>query len=109
MTGTAKTIYTIDPGIPFVDALARGIVARIAKEDPDDPMALARLIVLVPTRRAVRSLSEAFLRTQPVVPMLLPRMAALGDLDEDEILMSPGLTHMDDSLPPVIGGMRRQL
>ncbi len=111
-------LYSIDPHLPFVDVLARGMMARIAGEAPDDPLALARATVLLPTRRAVRSLREAFLRASGGRPLLLPRMMPLGDLDEDELLImgeaEPAPTGTaegedEDALAPVIGGVHRQL
>ncbi len=116
MSGRPARVYTIAPGIPFVDALAQGLMGRIAREHPDDPLALARATVLLPTRRAVRSLREAFLRATVGDAVLLPRMMALGDIDEDDLLLSSGgavgegyLDGADAELAPVIGGVRRQL
>ncbi|MFM2130465.1 MAG: hypothetical protein RL477_2011, partial [Pseudomonadota bacterium] len=85
MTGGAPRLYAIAPGIPFVDALAQGMMAGIAAAAPGDPFALARATVLLPTRRAVRSLREAFLRASGGTALLLPRMMPLGDLDEGEL------------------------
>ena len=55
----------------------------------DDPLLLPRMTVLLPTQRAARSLREAFLRLtangEDAVPLLLPRMRPIGDLDDDEI------------------------
>lgn len=110
MTASGLNLYTIDPHLPFVDALARGLMARIEKENPGNALALARATVLLPTRRAVRSLREAFLRASEGRPLLLPRMMPLGDLDEDELAIEGGMDGEGDAtLPPVIGGLRRQL
>jgi ATP-dependent helicase/nuclease subunit B len=116
VSGPAPKVYNIEPGTSFVDALARGLLNRITQEHPDDPLALARATVLLPTRRAVRSLREAFLRASDGRALLLPRMMPLGDIDEDDLFMSAGETDQsamlkdaDDALPPVIGGVRRQL
>ena len=116
MNGRPPRVYTIAPGIPFVDALARGLMGGITREHPDDPLAMARATVLLPTRRAVRSLREAFLRATGGNPVLLPRMMPLGDMDEDDLLISTAvgegegyLDGADADLPPVIGGVRRQL
>ena len=118
MSGPVPRIYTIDPGLPFVDTLARGLIWRVNEDHDGDPLALARVTVLLPTRRAVRSLREAFLRTSGGMPLLLPRMMPLGDLDEDELLFlgegaagDAGSIGVEggDALPPVIGGLRRQL
>ena len=61
----------------------------------DDPLLLPRMTVLLPTRRAARSLREAFLRltaegAEPA-PLLLPRLRPIGDLDDDEIGIGDGL------------------
>ncbi len=71
------------------------------------PEALAGVTVLVPTRRARRSLSEAFLRQSDGQALLLPKMIALGDLDEDEILLSEDAGSFDVS--EAVSGLRRQL
>lgn len=76
-------VYTIPCGAAFVDALAEGIVERVG----DDPLDLAAVTVLLPTRRSCRSLREAFLRRSSGRAMLLPRMSPLGDIDADALLM----------------------
>lgn len=68
----------------FVDALADGLLA----ETGGDPLALADITVLVPTRRAGRSLREAFLRRANGKPLLLPRLMPLQDIDEEEALLA---------------------
>ncbi len=110
MTTTPPKVCTIAAGQPFVDVLAAGIRARVG----DDPVELARVTVLLPTRRACRSLAEAFLRISGGKPLLLPRLTPLGDVDEEEVLIEGwhGLgTGGEDglTLPPAISGMRRQL
>ena len=45
-----------------------------------DPLAVADGLILLPTRRAARSLTEAFLRAADGRPLLLPRIVALGGL-----------------------------
>ncbi|MCH7633820.1 MAG: hypothetical protein IIA36_03885 [Proteobacteria bacterium] len=126
---SAPTVYTIPPGMPFVDALAAGVLARPEAGRPDggggdaaagvataadlpDPLALARVTILLPTRRACRSLSEAFGRLSAGRPLLLPLMMPLGDLDEDEIELSAAMEAPPGAgatLPPAIPGLRRQL
>ena len=55
---TRRAVFSIAPELPFLDALVAGLL-QLAQ---GDPLALARMTVLLPTRRAVRSLGEAFLR-----------------------------------------------
>ncbi len=79
MTVAPARVFTIPPGIAFADALARGLNDRAG----GDPLALARMTVILPTRRAARSLTEAFLRVTEGQALLLPRLLALADLDGD--------------------------
>src|SRR5271167_466184 len=78
-----------------------------------DPLQLPRITVLLPTRRAVRSLRDAFLRVAPDgkvagTPLLLPRMRPIGDLDSDELSLSGGGAE-DLVVPPPIPELRRRL
>jgi ATP-dependent helicase/nuclease subunit B len=108
----AARLFTIPPGVSFVDALAAGLLA----ETSGDPLTLARYTILLPTRRARRALDEAFLRQSDGRPLLLPRTLPLGDLDPDDALLAGGdeATAMDTvpelaDLPPAIPALRRQL
>ncbi len=104
----APTIYSIPAGVPFVDALAEGMLA----EAGGDPLRLAEMTVLLPTRRAGRALREAFLRLGDGRALLLPRMTPLGDVDADELVIAPadeGLPAGDLDAAPALPGLRRQL
>lgn len=89
-------------GVPFVDALAAGLLA----EAGDRAEALADVVVLLPTRRACRHLADAFLRQTGGRALLLPRIEPLGEIDPDELLIEGVL---DPGLPPAISPLRRQL
>lgn len=95
-------VYTIAAGVPFLDALAAGVLQRHGAA----PEALVRVTVLLPTRRACRSLAESFLRLGDGKPMLLPKMTPLGDIDEEELILG-GEAELE--IPPAIPGLRRQL
>ncbi|MCP4330416.1 MAG: double-strand break repair protein AddB [Alphaproteobacteria bacterium] len=103
----APAVYTIPPWCSFADALARGLLADTAGH----PERLADTVVLVPTRRAVRALSEAFLRQSAGRPTLLPRLSAIGDVEEDALWLEPADLHEDIALevPPAIGDLQRRL
>ncbi len=108
MARRGPAVYTIPPGIAFLDAIA----ARVLEEAEGDPMALAHTHILVPTRRAVRALGEAFLRAGEGRPMVLPRVSPLGDVEEEALALSAGETlrfagALD--LPPAIPELRRRL
>jgi ATP-dependent helicase/nuclease subunit B len=101
-------IYSIAAHRGFADALVAGLVPRYAEPD----LGLARLTLLLPSRRTVRTVTEAFVRhsgsrAQP--GMLLPRMAVVGDLDLDETL-GPLLDPLGAAdIPPAADATRRWL
>ena len=107
MSASAPTLYTVPPHVSFVDSLAGGLLAgRAVPLDPGDPLALSRLTILLPTRRACRALQLAFLRAAPGRALLLPRIRPLGDIDEDE----PSLGDEDDeALPDAVSPLERRL
>lgn len=92
-------VWSIAPDRPFVDTLAAGLIARVG----DDPLALARSTILLPTRRSARALTEAFLRVRDGRALLLPRMIALGELEADEDPADAA------ELPPALDRLERQL
>ena len=102
------SVFSISPGVSFVDALAQGLVDRYGQT----PAQLSAVQVLLPTRRACRALGEAFLRANGGEPTLLPAMTPIGDIDEDEIGFvvseEAALATVAD-LPPAITPLRRQL
>ena len=99
-----RAVFNIAPHLPFLDCLAEGIALHTG----DDPLALAGITVLLPTRRACRSLREAFLRRSGGQPLLLPRLMPLGDLDEEDALLS-GISAGVTRLPPPVPPLKRQL
>lgn len=110
----AGNLFTIPPWVPFVDALARGVIDEYGDDHPDGHLGMAALTIFLPTRRACRALAEAFLRETDGEATLLPRLRPLGDADEDEIElatldagMATGAAGVD--LPPAIPDTRRQL
>jgi len=108
LPGRAPAVFTIPSGVAFVDALAAGLLA----ESRGDPLALTEATVLLPTRRAVRALREAFLRLSGGRPTLLPRLRPLGDVDEEDLAFDPAAGAgwpAPEDLPPAIPGLRRQL
>ncbi len=104
-------LYTIAPERPFLASLAEALLAMAGGK----PLALPRVTVLLPTRRAVRGLRDAFLRVAPAgkepgAPLLLPRMRPVGDLDSDEVSLFDGIAAGDGlAVPPAIPALRRQL
>lgn len=95
-------IYTIHPALSFADALARTLLAR----HQDNPLELSRTRILLPNRRSQRTLHDAFLRASDGKPLLLPRMMAVGDVDEDSLDVSSAADDALD-LPPAISESER--
>lgn len=98
-------VGTIPSGVPFLAAFAKGILAKLGTA----PESLSRATVLLPNRRAVRALGEAFLAEAGGKPLLLPRIAAIGDVDEDELILTGEGAALDAELPPAIDGVAREL
>lgn len=83
------------PEAPFLPALARLWLA--GEGSPHDGL------IVLPSRRAAQALAGAFLEANGGQALLLPRIVALGNIDEAGLLLSTGF-----SLPPAIPGSRRQ-
>jgi len=103
-------LSTIAPGVPFTDALAAGVFD--AYGNTENPLALTDVLILLPTRRAVRSLTEAFGRaaeTRGMGAVLLPRIQPLGDVDEETLLLESFALHAEAQLSvlPPISDLRR--
>jgi ATP-dependent helicase/nuclease subunit B len=96
-------LYSIAPGASFLDRLAQGLVARFGAQS------LAGIDIALPNRRAVRGLIDAFLRQGGGQVMLLPNIRAIGDVDEDDLILdpAPGLDDLD--VPPAIAPLERQM
>jgi len=61
-------VYTVPPGRPFLDVLAKAILAGelgTFGKDASSPLAPTDITLLLPTRRATRALQDAFLRNMP--------------------------------------------
>jgi len=108
LTGQAGrlNVYSIAAHRGFADALVAGLVPRYAEPG----FGLARLTLLLPSTRAARTLSEAFVRHSGATGLLLPRMVTVGDLDLDEAL-GPLFDSLGAgaAIPPAADPMRRWL
>ncbi|MFZ1989088.1 MAG: double-strand break repair protein AddB [Alphaproteobacteria bacterium] len=103
-------VYTIPSGVPFLRALAQGLLER--HPVAENPFALAEVMVFLPTRRGVRALEEAFLDLtggKGQAALLLPRMRALGDVDEEEILIETGPVETELASLPAVSALHRRI
>ncbi|WP_347303878.1 double-strand break repair protein AddB [Croceibacterium sp. TMG7-5b_MA50] len=107
----APRVHAIAAHRGFADALVAGLVPRYA----DAELGLVRLTLLLPSTRAIRTVTEAFIRHfgesgSARAGLLLPRMVVVGDLDLDEAL-GPLLDPLDAgaAIPPAVEPTRRWL
>ena len=89
-------LASLPAGAAFLDEIAQRWIGLHG----DDP--LARGLILLPTRRAARALADAFLRASDGRPLLLPRITALGAIDEAPLALAGEL-----DLPPAVDPARR--
>src|ERR687890_421276 len=96
-------VHTIPSHRSFADALAAGLIARFGKE----PLGFARGRLLLPNNRAVRAVTEAFVRASGS-GLLLPRLIPIGDPELDERI-GGALDPVDDQepVPPAIEPLER--
>ncbi len=90
-------LFALPPGADFAAEFAAGLHARIGDAAPE---AMARIEIMVNTRRGLRALEDALV-DQAGGSALLPRMSLLSELGEDPLACP--------DLPPAIDPMRRQL
>src|SRR5687768_7523972 len=98
-------VYSIPAHRSFADALAVGLIGALGR----DPLALARGRILLPNNRAVRTVTEAFVRASDG-GLVLPRLIAVGDPEIGERI-GGALEPLDlaDEIPPAIDPLERQL
>ena len=106
-------VFTIPPGARFLDVLVEALVSGrlVAGFRPaDDPLALADATIFLPTRRAARALEAAFRARSPGGAAVLPRIAPLGDVEDDDEAdeVPAGDAGSAAALPPAIGLLDRQ-
>ena len=97
-------LFTIPSHRAFSDSLAAGLIER----HRDDPLALAKGRILLPNSRAVRSMTEAFVRLSGG-GLLLPRLVPIGDPELGERLGGALLPPVEDEPPPAIDPGERLL
>ncbi|MET4102904.1 ATP-dependent helicase/nuclease subunit B [Roseovarius sp. MBR-78] len=93
-TDPAPRLFGLAPGVDFPRALIDGLRARLGHAPPE---ALARVQIIVNTRRMARRLAEIF---DEGPPCLLPRLSLLTDLGE---------SWEAGRIPPPAPRLRRQL
>ena len=98
-------VYSIPAHRSFADALVTGLINAVGR----DPLALASGRILLPNNRAVRTVTEAFVRASDG-GLVLPRLIAIGDPDVGERI-GGALDPLDlaEEVPRAIEPLERQL
>jgi ATP-dependent helicase/nuclease subunit B len=107
-------VFTVPPSAPFLPTLIKALTGgKLGIQLADDRLALAAVTLYLPTRRACRLARDAFLDVLNIDAAILPRIVAIGDIDEDEIAFAEaasGAIAADAlALPPALGGLERRL
>jgi ATP-dependent helicase/nuclease subunit B len=109
-------VFTIPASAPFVPTLVRALIeGKLVPGFPaaHDPLALAPATLYLPTRRACRLMRDLFLNATSATAAILPRIVAIGDVDEDEVVFAQvasgasGAAALD--LPRELGGLERRM
>src|SRR5580698_1433383 len=107
-------VFSVPLSVPFLrNVIAALVDGRLVDgfEARADPERLARATLYLPTRRAGRMAREIFLDELNTDAAVLPRIVALGDIDEDELAFAqaalPALEALE--LPPAMEGLQRRL
>jgi ATP-dependent helicase/nuclease subunit B len=107
-------VFSVPVSVPFLRSVIAALVdGRLVEgfEARAVPERLAQATLYLPTRRAGRMAREIFLDELKADAAVLPRIVALGDIDEDELAFaqaaSPGLAALE--IPPAMDGLQRRL
>src|SRR6195952_1409768 len=108
-------VFNIPASAPFLRTLIIALVDGKLVDGFDartHPERLAQATLYLPTRRAGRMAREVFLDVLKTDAVILPRIIALGDIDEEELefaqaASSDALATLDT--PPALDGLQRRL
>ena len=109
-------VFSVPASAPFLRTVIAALVdGRLVDgfEARAAPARLAQATLYLPTRRAGRLAREIFLDELKTDAVVLPRIVALGDIDEDELAFSEqaepygGAAPLD--IPPELGELDRRL
>jgi ATP-dependent helicase/nuclease subunit B len=109
-------VFNVPASAPFLRTVIAALVdgGLVAGFDARaNPERLAQATLYLPTRRAGRMAREIFLDVLGTEAIILPRIVALGDIDEDELEFAQAAEEFGGSdplnLPPKLGELERRL
>ncbi len=109
-------VFSVPASVPFLRSVIAALVdGRLVEsfEARAQPERLTQATLYLPTRRAGRMAREIFLDELNTDAVLLPRIVALGDIDEDELAFAEepephgGAAPLE--IPPKLGDLDRRL
>jgi ATP-dependent helicase/nuclease subunit B len=109
-------VLSIPSSVPFLRSVVAALIdGRLIEgfEARGNPLNLAQATLYLPTRRAGRLAREIFLDELKMDAAILPRIVALGDIDEDELTFTEGSEQFGGvaplDIPPRLGELERRL
>jgi ATP-dependent helicase/nuclease subunit B len=84
-------VFNVPVSVPFLRSVIAALIdGRLVEgfEARSNPARLADATFYLPTRRAMRLARELFLDELKTEAVVLPRIVALGDIDEDELIFA---------------------
>jgi len=109
-------VFSVPVSVPFLRTVIAALVdGRLVDgfEARKDPAKLANATLYLPTRRAGRLAREIFLDVLNADAAVLPRIVALGDIDEDELAFAEQSEQIGGAapleIPPKLGELERRL
>src|SRR3954464_5310518 len=108
-------VFSVPLSAPFLRTVIAALVDGRLVDGFDaraHPEKLAQATLYLPTRRAGRMALQIFLDELNADAVVLPRIVALGDIDEDELAFAEDAEQLGGAalvLPPKIGELERRL
>ena len=109
-------VFSVPLSVPFLRTVVAALIdGRLVAgfEARNDPARLAEATLYLPTLRAVRLAREVFLDELRTDALVLPRIVALGDIDEDELFFADEIDALGGAaplnIPPKLGELERRL
>ncbi|MEY9592613.1 ATP-dependent helicase/nuclease subunit B [Bradyrhizobium yuanmingense] len=109
-------VFSVPISVPFLRTVVTALLdGRLVEgfEARKEPARLADATLYLPTRRAMRVVREIFLDEMKADAVVLPRIVALGDIDEDELAFAGESEHFSGTapldIPPRLGELERRL
>lgn len=109
-------VFSVPVSVPLLRTVIAALVdGRLVDgfEARNNPLNLATATLYLPTRRAGRLAREIFLDELKTDAAILPRIVALGDIDEDELAFSESAEQFGGTapldVPPPLGELERRL